>query len=65
MYINKLLIKYHNKFTEEGIFTTILVIPATNLSGTFSEFGYLGLKYILDKNVIYQAKYHPGFVYEV
>ena len=60
MYIQKLLIKYHKIFTKEGIFTTILVIPATVLSGTFSEFGFMVLKYILDINRIYYAKYHPG-----
>ena len=65
MYIQKLLIKYHKIFTKEGIFTTILVIPATNLSDTFSEFGYLGLKYILDMKTIYYAKYHPGLICEV
>ena len=52
MYIQKLLIKYHKIFTKEGIFTTILVVPATNILGTASEFGYLGLKYILDINII-------------
>ena len=65
MYIHKLLIIYHKIFTKEGIFTTILMIPEANLSGTFSEFGYLGLKYILDKNGNYYAKYYPGFLYEV
>ena len=31
----------------------------------FSEFGYLGLKYILDKNGIYYAKYHPVLIREL
>ena len=30
----------------------------------FGNFGYLGLKYILDKNEIYYAKYHPGVIFE-
>ena len=64
MYIHKLIIKYDNKFTKEGGFLTILVIPATNLSSTFWKFGYLSLKYILDKNEIYYAKYHPGVIFE-
>ena len=31
----------------------------------FSEFGYLGLINILDKNGIYYANYHPGLICEV
>ena len=64
MYIQKLIIKYHNKFTEKGKFSTILVIPATKLSSNCWKFGYLGLKYILDTNEIYYAKYHPGAIFE-
>ena len=65
MYIYKIHIKYHKKFTKERRFTTILVIPETNYQVLFSESGYLGLKYILDKNGIYYAKYHPGLTCEV
>ena len=64
MHIQKIIIKYHNKFTKEGEFSTILVIPATNLSSPFGNFGYLGLKYILDKHEIYYAKYHSGLIFE-
>ena len=65
MYIQKLLINYQKKFKKEGSFKTIFVITETNLSGTFSEFGYLSLKCILDKNGIYYAKYNTRLICEL
>ena len=66
MSIHKLLINYHKKFTKERIFTTILVISERKIIRySFSEFGYQGLKYILDKNGIYYDKFHPGLICEV
>ena len=41
---SKLLIQDPGKFTIKGDLPTWLVIPATNLSYTFEEVGYLGLK---------------------
>ena len=65
MYIQKLLIKYQKKFKKEGRSTTILVILGTNVSATFSEFGYLGLKYLLHKDGIYYSNYLPWLICEL
>ena len=45
----KLLIKYHKTINKKGGFLTMLVIPATNFTMTFSKLGYLGVKIMLDK----------------
>ena len=42
--IPKLLIKYHKAINKKEVFSTMLVIPATNFTATFSKIGYLRIK---------------------
>ena len=40
----KILIKYHKAINKKEVFSTMLVIPATNFTATFSKIGYLRIK---------------------
>ena len=48
----KLLIKDHKTINENGEFPTRLVIPATNVTATFSKISYLGIKRCLNKEKV-------------
>ena len=52
----KLLIKDHKKITDKGGFPTILVIPMTNFTATFSNIGYLGIKRCLNKGKVNSSR---------
>ena len=45
----KLFIKDHNKINNKGEFTTILLIPETNLTAELYKIGYLEIKGIMEK----------------
>ena len=53
----KILIKDHNAIKEKGGFPTRLVIPAKNFTATFSNIGYLGIKWCLDKGKVNYSRY--------
>ena len=48
----KLLVKDHKKRDTDGNFPTRLVVPATNFTAAFRNWGYLGIKSIFDMNDI-------------
>ena len=47
MYLQKLIIKYHNNFTKEGEFQQYWGYQKQIYQLLFGKFGYLGLKYLL------------------
>ena len=53
----KILIKDHKELTSMGNFPTRLMVPATNVSATFTKVDYLRLKNILEKNEINDARF--------
>eukprot|EP00957_Ditylum_brightwellii_P106692 8139175-Ditylum_brightwellii.AAC.1 len=49
--------KDHKEPEEDESFPTRLVIPATNVTATFSKLGYLGIKQILDDNKVDYSRF--------
>ena len=48
--------KDHKGPDGEGLFPTRLVIPVTNFTSTFSKMGYMGIKKLVDNNLVNYSK---------
>eukprot|EP00957_Ditylum_brightwellii_P086331 6569242-Ditylum_brightwellii.AAC.1 len=53
----QLLMKDHKDREENGDYPACLVIPATNFIAMFLKIGYLGIKWVVDKNKVNYAKF--------